>query len=120
MKQLGIISIGVLLGVAVCIGGVSSTRPKSSGMSNSSTWTPGGKVTLDKYDRVASGMSYLDVRLIIGCPGEELSRNHFDGEPGVVESIDTVAYSWVNDDGTNMIAMFQNGRLIQKTQTGLW
>jgi hypothetical protein len=48
-----------------------------------------------------------------------MSRNNIDGVPGVIESIDTVMYQWVNSNGSNMNAMFQNDKLNQKAQFGL-
>lgn len=34
-------------------------------------------------------------------------------------SIETVMYQWVNRNGSNMNAMFQNNKLVQKAQFGL-
>lgn len=76
-------------------------------------------VTYEKYNRIQNGMSYQDVVRIIGAQGEEMSRNHIDGVPGVMESIDTIMYQWVNGNGSNMNAMFQNNQLMQKAQFGL-
>lgn len=76
-------------------------------------------VSLREYQQIANGMSYSDVIQIIGAPGTESSRNHMDGVPGVMLSIDTVSYDWINSDGSNMNAMFQNGSLVQKAQFGL-
>ncbi len=64
-------------------------------------------------------MSYWEVRGIIDSAGTELSHSNIDGIPGVMESIETIAYSWSNPDGSNMLAMFQNDKLIQKSQFGL-
>jgi hypothetical protein len=76
-------------------------------------------VTFDKYQRLKSGMSYRQVAQIIGHEGEELSRNKIDGVPGVMPSIDTVMYQWINSNGSNMNAMFQNDKLNAKSQFGL-
>lgn len=76
-------------------------------------------VTYDEYQRIQDGMSYREVVAIIGVGGEEISRVHMDGVPGVMESIDTVMYQWVNSNGSNMNAMFQNDKLISKAQFGL-
>jgi hypothetical protein len=76
-------------------------------------------VTFDEYQRIQNGMSYRQVVNIIGADGEEMSRNNIDGVPGVIESIDTVMYQWVNSNGSNMNAMFQNDKLNQKAQFGL-
>lgn len=76
-------------------------------------------VTMEEYQQIQNGMSYQQVVQIIGQPGEESARNHMDGVPGVMESLETVAYSWVNPGGSNMNAMFQNDKLMQKAQFGL-
>src|SRR5688572_22097242 len=73
------------------------------------------KMTMAKYEALQTGMSYAQVVKIIGKEGEELSRNDIAG-------ITTVMYQWQNKSladlgGAN--AMFQNDKLIQKTQFNL-
>ena len=85
-----------------------------------STFAIGKKiVTFDDYQQIQIGMSYRQVVAIIGVGGEELSRNQIDGIPGVMQPVATVMYQWVNGHGSNMNAMFQNNRLINKAQFGL-
>lgn len=69
-------------------------------------------VTLAEYEQVREGMTYEQVRDIIGASGQELSRSDIAGYT-------TVMYSWSNSNGSNMNAMFQNGRLVNKAQFGL-
>ena len=69
-------------------------------------------VTKAEFDRIREGMTYDEVRSIIGAPGEVLSSSDMVG-------IKTVMYSWMNDNGSNMNAMFQDGKLVQKAQFGL-
>lgn len=76
-------------------------------------------VTFDEYKQIENGISYKQTVAIIGYEGEEISRNKINGVPGVVESIETVMYQWVNSNGSNLNAMFQNDKLIQKAQFGL-
>ena len=73
---------------------------------------PGPVVTRAKYERIQDGMTYDQVRAIIGQEGEELSRSDIAGYT-------TVMYSWKNSNGSNMNAMFQNGKLVSKAQFGL-
>lgn len=61
------------------------------------------------YDRISKGMSYSQVRDIIGVTGEELSCSEFAGTT-------TIMYSWTNSNGSNMNAIFHNGRLTTKAQ----
>lgn len=69
-------------------------------------------VTRSEYDQIREGMSYSEVKAIIGASGVELSRSDIAG-------YSTVMYSWTNSDGSNMNAMFQNGGLVNKAQFGL-
>jgi len=76
-------------------------------------------VTLEKYHKIATGMSYSQVVEIIGAPGTEMSRNEMPAIPGAMPGILTVMFMWQNSDGSNMNAMFQNNKLISKAQFGL-
>lgn len=73
---------------------------------------PPPAITRAKYYRIQDGMSYEQVRAIIGAAGEEISRSSLAGYT-------TVMYSWKNSNGSNMNVMFQNGRLVNKAQFGL-
>ena len=70
------------------------------------------KIDAEKYGRISSGMSYEQVKTIIGDPGEESSSSDLGGTR-------TVAYTWKNFDGSNALLMFQDDRLISKAQYGL-
>jgi len=78
-----------------------------------------GVVNKSEYDLLENGMSYEEVSRIIGSPGEEMARNHIEGVPGVMKSVETVMYSWQNSDGSNMNATFQGNKLVTKAQFGL-
>jgi hypothetical protein len=69
-------------------------------------------VTFEKYQKIENGMTYEQVKQIIGHEGEELSQNEIAG-------IKTIMYQWVNKNGSNMNAMFQNDAVVQKSQFGL-
>ena len=76
-------------------------------------------VSKSEYDRISEGMSYSQVVSVIGADGTEQASNRMEGVPGVMESVTTKVYAWQNSDGSNMNAMFQNDKLIQKAQFGL-
>ena len=76
-------------------------------------------VTSQEYHRIQTGMSYREVVAIIGNHGEEMSQNRIEGVPGVMNTVVTILYSWTNNNGSNMNAIFQNDKLIQKAQFGL-
>jgi hypothetical protein len=69
-------------------------------------------VTLAEYEQIRDGMTYFQVTAIIGAGGQEMSRSDLAGYT-------TVMYGWSNSNGSNMNAMFQNGRLVNKAQFGL-
>ena len=76
--------------------------------------TPGaGGITMAKYDRIKTGMSYKEVVEILGKEGKELSNNEVGG-------IKTVVYQWEAEGaGSNMNATFQKDKLLSKAQFGL-
>jgi hypothetical protein len=65
-----------------------------------------------EFGRISEGMTYEQVVSIIGTSGELIISNEIDG-------IKTMMYSWKNANGSNINAIFQNGKLIQKAQLGL-
>ena len=74
---------------------------------------PASGVTMANFQRLETGMSYPEVVTILGQSGEEMSRSELAGYT-------TVMYSWKKGAfGSNMNAMFQNGKLISKAQFGL-
>jgi hypothetical protein len=70
------------------------------------------RLTLAKFNAVRAGMTYQQACQVLGSEGQELSRSEFAGHT-------TVMYKWDGWIGTNMNAMFQNGKLISKAQFGL-
>jgi Peptidase family M48/Domain of unknown function (DUF5666) len=70
------------------------------------------KSTKAEFGRISEGMTYEQVVSIIGTSGELIISNEIDG-------ISTMMYSWKNANGSNINAIFQNGKLIQKAQLGL-
>ena len=77
-----------------------------------SVWDSPSVVTKAEFDQIRQEMTYEDVKLIIGHPGEEISRSDIAGYT-------TIMYSWANSNGSNMNAMFQNNSLVSKAQFGL-
>ncbi len=72
----------------------------------------GAVVTKAEFDQITPGMSYAEVQGIIGDPGQKLSE-------GAMMGITTTMYMWQNAGGSNMNAMFQNDKLINKAQMNL-
>lgn len=71
-----------------------------------------GAVTMANFNKLKTGMSYRQVVAILGSEGEVLSENEIAGTR-------TVMYQWKAGYLANMNAMFQNDKLISKTQLGL-
>jgi hypothetical protein len=66
---------------------------------------PAPVVTKAEFDQIREGMSYEDVVRIIGASGDLQSSSDLAG-------FKTVMYAWMNSNGSNMNAMFQNGKLV--------
>jgi hypothetical protein len=75
-------------------------------------WERQSVINLAKFKDIRSGMTYAQAELVIESPGEEQSRTDLAG-------YNTVIYAWRNDDGSNAILMFQNNKLVSKSQFGL-
>nr|WP_304654723.1 DUF3862 domain-containing protein [Sporolactobacillus sp. STSJ-5] len=73
------------------------------------------KITMKKFDQVKNGMTYDQIKSIIGGDGAK------DSESGTEGSADyTVIYSFQGSNlGSNATFMFQGGKLINKAQAGL-
>jgi hypothetical protein len=69
-------------------------------------------VTMAEYEQIREGMTYVEVTSVVGTAGQELSRSDIAGYSSVM-------YSWTNLNGSNMNAMFQNDKLVNKAQFGL-
>lgn len=114
----GIVVIIVIIIAAVNAGGNSDSKPStstSSSNTNSSTKnTPkvdNKKYSLDKFTQVQMGMTYDQVKGILGDGKEESSTG--DGE------FKTISYIWKNSDGSNISVMLQGGKVTTKAQAFL-
>ncbi|MBJ8090217.1 DUF3862 domain-containing protein [Bacillus cereus] len=69
-----------------------------------------------EFDQIQNGMSYDEVKAIIGSDGEVLSET---GQAG--EQFHTIMYKWDGEKGfgANANFMFQEGKLQNKSQFGL-
>lgn len=69
-------------------------------------------VSADAYQHIQTGMTYEEVRGVVGFEGEEKARTELGGATSVM-------VQWINADGSGLICQFQDGRLVTKAQTGL-
>lgn len=76
-------------------------------------------ITIEKYNKISTGMSYQEVVSVMGEPGKEMASTSTPAVPGIMPSISHSIYGWQNSDGSNMSVQFQNGKSIGKAQFGL-
>lgn len=70
------------------------------------------KMNATNFARIREGMTYEEVVAIVGEPSELVSSSQI-GEPKAV------VYQWKAGFFASAIAMFQDGKMISKAQTGL-
>lgn len=74
---------------------------------------PNGKdVSMAQFEKIEAGMSYDDVKGILGRDGLLMSEVSLMGH-------DSKIFVWMNKAGANMNISFSNGNVDSKTQTGL-
>lgn len=73
-------------------------------------------ISRDEFDQIQNGMSYEEVKNIIGSDGKIISES---GKTG--DQFYTIMYSWKSEKGleANARFMFQEGKLQNKSQFGL-
>lgn len=132
--MIGILAVSMCMALAACgSGGTASnaapsqTTAESSAAPSSSTAaessapaseasTPKEEkaiITKEKFDKIETGMSYDQVKEIIGGDGDTLSESEISG-------IKTSVLMWYGEDGiSNANIMIQDGKVISKAQAGL-
>jgi hypothetical protein len=108
----GLLIVAGVVGAMLWFSGVFAVADRSGRMVMPQAIGSTPVVTKAEFDLITEGQTYDQVVDVIGAPGEILSSNDIAG-------FKTVMYSWANSNGSNMNAMFQNGKLIQKAQFGL-
>ena len=104
-----VVIIVVIVGALVFL---ASSGSGTSTLGGGGFFGPAPVVTAAEFSQIRDGMTYQQVRDVIGAAGEQISRSRMVG-------ITTVMYQWTNADGSNMNAMFQDDALVQKAQLGL-
>ncbi len=70
-------------------------------------------ITLAEFNEIKTGMSYEEVKNIVGCEGTVVSDTEVMGTKMTI-------YSWYGKDGiSNANVNINNGELVNKTQVGL-
>lgn len=109
MKKLIIFTIFCIAAWGQAEKKTSKTEPKASTKVEAAV--PAG-VTMANFSRIKTGMTYPQVVKLLGKEGQEMSSNEIAGHT-------TVMYMWQSSGLGNMNAMFQDGKLISKSQFGL-
>ncbi|NML64160.1 hypothetical protein HHL22_02980 [Hymenobacter sp. RP-2-7] len=71
-----------------------------------------GQVTLTTYAYLTPGLLYTQASELLGGPGVLVSARDSGG-------VHAVVYKWGGPNGAFMQAVFQNDRLVRKTEVGL-
>ena len=74
--------------------------------------TASSGVSIDKFNKIELGMSYEDVKRIMGSDGNQTSMT----KSGSYESM---SYEWKGDKFARISTRFTNGALVYKSQSGL-
>mgnify|MGYP001625167081 CR=1 FL=1 len=111
--------ISIIIGIFLVIIGISliATIGTDSNKSKNSSSTDNSKnecyMTMDKFNEINNGMSYDDVKNIVGCDGT-LSSEASSGDQSIK------IYYWYAKNGiSNANFSFQNDELVAKAQVGL-
>lgn len=95
--------------------GTNST-PSATPNAPTTTTTPVTKanagLSMDKYNQLKNGMSYKEAVAVMGSEGEEMSSSEFG-------KYKTVSYKWSGDNFQFVFAVFQNDKMLSKSQSGL-
>lgn len=93
-------SIGIALGSGIAYGMANAPTADNS-------CHVGQVVTLADYERIHVGMTLTEARTILGT-GTEIQRTQT-----------TVIITWANNDGSKIMAIFQENKLTEKSQDSL-
>ncbi len=89
-----------------------SSSSKSSDSKTSSSSTDSTKIDADKFKQIQNGMTYDQVKQIIGSDGTEQSTTEVSG-------ITTKIYEWESDGFGAATVTFENDKVVNKTQVGV-
>ena len=98
--------IGIIItfiGIGMLVSDIGSTEPKEEKC----------YITLEEFNKIQNGMTYDQVKEIVGCEGTINSESEVMGSKMTI-------YSWYGKDGiSNANVNIQDNKLINKTQIGL-
>lgn len=77
------------------------------------------KYTLDKFNQIQTGMTYDQVKSIMGDAGQFTTESKSPAIPGVSDEVVIKGYQWQNGDVSNAQIVFMNNQVDTKAQAGL-
>ena len=108
--------VAFLMFFIISVGGVGATISMNDGIQKSMSGVSDNSeyITLEEYYKIDTGMSYDEVKNIIGSHGELTSK--VDSNGYVIEM-----YTWYGNGiaGSNANVTFENGKMTAKAQFGL-
>lgn len=114
---LAIIVIGIIGAVAGgndedTIDSSTASSQESSEQKNVDNENSDNGMNQDKFNQIQTGMSYEEVKNIVGEDGQNISESEIAG-------IKTIMYQWETDDWGIMLVTFQNDKVTNKSQSGI-
>ena len=98
----------IAVGIVVAVNMNDAVQQSISGVSSNSEY-----ITMEEYNQIQTGMSYDEVKNIVGSEGELSSTS-------TVAGYTISIYTWYgNDLGANANVTFENDQVIGKAQVGL-
>lgn len=104
-----LVTLIILIVIIFAVAGVAGNKTKDTEQQSE-------KITLEKFNKIETGMTYQEVVDIIGEEGTILSESNITGN----EEYHTIMYSWKAKDGiANANVTVQGGKVVSKAQIGL-
>ncbi len=114
-------AVAVTLGaVAFTVGGTMSGTAATATAATADVTTMSIRqrhTTADMFD-LSDGISYDEAARTLGVPGHLQTRNAA-GIPGMENDPRVSVYAWPNHDGSRIVLVFRNDRLVHRTQVGM-
>lgn len=107
MTVLGLGACTLLVGGGLALLGTASNKVQSEEAGSVEK-----SITMAQFKKLKTGMTYKQACMYLGPTGVEDGSNELAG-------FKTSSYTWTNDNMGTINLMFQNGKLMQKTQFNL-
>ena len=116
-KILNVLTILLLASLAFigCSGADSKTTNDNNSQNQIETKSTEGVITLDQYNQISEGMTYEEIKAIIGSEGTAGTEIGKEGD-----AVHSISYNWTGSEVASFATLtFTNNELQLKFQTGL-